>query len=103
MTSIQNKADECKYECPFNTERLSFEKKYIVYQRHLKRINDRISGYQKILENKELRIPNEYRLRGKSVYKDAVRERIEYFTDMRDDLINCWNKFNASRVASCLE
>ena len=97
MTSIQNKADECKYECPFNNDNLSFEKKYIIYQRHLKRINDRISGYQKILENKELRIPYEYYKRA-SEYKDVVRGRIEYFTDMRDDLINCWNKFNTSSL-----
>ena len=98
-------------EPTINTDNLSFEDKYKLYQNQLREYNENISELQEQLENKELyemkhkflwellEVPYAYKERT----SESLRDEIDEEQELRDDLINCWNRLNASRVASCLQ
>ena len=95
-----------------NTDDLSFEDKYKVYQKMLRVYNDKISELQEELENEDLHLmkekflyelldlPYEYYERT-SEYDDILRDKIDESTDLRDELIENWNRLNASCARSC--
>ena len=95
-----------------NIDNLSFEEKYEVYQRALRNLNEKISDLQEELENEDLHemkqkflwelldTPYEY-LKRTSEYEEILRDKIDDLIEMRDDLINCWNRLNASCARSC--
>ena len=110
MTSMSRSNTD---EPTINTDNLSFEDKYKVYQKILRVYNDKISELQEELENNELykmknkflweliRIP--YKYYSVSISNETLRDEINYYTGRRDRMIEDWNRLNTSCASSCLE
>jgi len=98
-----------------NFDSLSYEVKRQLYENHLKRINDRISELQEMIENRELAVMKGRFIRALEgrdldictlLFSDdnRVRRRISNFELQRDTVIENWNKLcGSSSVTSSME